>query len=1097
MDEWIVAFYKAMGLPVEAADLAAAARSAFERERKAAGDRLWGLKKLRGAETDPDLIQLITDCSNILKAAADQAKAANTAAGIEQASVHLKTMEAKARQAEQAAKRVEAVFAKDLEAMPKYLAMLEAARKARDTIGGLPGTTEQLVKIEELLARGQAAVVKDGILTRGHAAALDTLAKHGAILEEARAASDAFMKTDIPREVMDAWTIAKSKLVQHANIAPEFQTRLYEKQLAEKLNAGRQDAKQAVADLQGIAKAAEDEVRAQRQLKEDASADHAALGVLFGELAGAGVPAAGYAHAQQEKLRAEKLMADDVREYRSAAEILKEAREICASMLALHKSAGKQWTAQSKALGDIKRSCGDWKLWAPLSARAQYLFDDAVELESDVAKTNDFAAASERFAGLEARFAVLEAEAKTSIPRGADLKAFAKDLAKARDEVDKVRVEAGTALAKLEEKMEGVENRKASSFHLEFDQCYEVWIRFAGAPAAETVKHLDKRKKEAIDDLRAIKSGVEGLLKKPAELARVLTRLKADDQEQAKAGRMAKIESLLRELEKFDSDAEVERLRKEARDAVAQELNPAGGRVTQLEQDLLKKLTEARKLHEEKVKKAKAIVADNKKALDRLESDNRDFKQYVAELKARADDLQALIDDGDPYLYKLATEESAELVKRMKAISPEFRQPGAKTFDDVEKKWTAMSNELGKGDLIKKRLPDTYAQLYARLQAAVVKARASDPDEGLKSLEALAGEITQAAAKAATEDTVFKNFEGEKKLVEARWSEITKLTKTWITDRTKSYEARFKTLLADATTTAGQEGKINDAIKKLGDLKAELDTIANSPNPREALQAEDAKATRQQQLVVDMARQFEASLEAYEEKTIPDLRKALKGVKGADLDQLDSLEKAGEHAMRVVQPYLNILSKLPHKQLTANSAPMPDKALADFAQAQKMLADAARTARHLAANPEGTNVKFSGDLTRVATEWAKYANVYAAGIKEMTSTIKEEVKSEGADIKKLATKVTGQLTKATTRFDAVAFAGPLKVLSNEKAKAEAKLAAREEALRTLREYKQDILTDPLLVRINDPKNPFKNVNRETGMLRATLKKLELEVLGGV
>src|SRR5262249_4938566 len=158
---------------------------------------------------------------------------------------------------------------------------------------------------------------------------------------------------------------------------------------------------------------------------------------------------------------------------------------------------------------------------------------------------------------------------------------------------------------------------------------------------------------------------------------------------------------------------------------------------------------------------------------------------------------------------------------------------------------------------------------------------------------------------------------------------------------------------------------------------------------------------------------------------------------------------------------LNLVSKLPHKRLAANAAPPMDKTITDFAQANKMLADATRSARSLAKNPEGTNVKYTGDLTRVAADWTKYAQAYAAGVNTLITAINKEAKSEDAAIKKTAKQVTDELTEAASHFDALAFANSFKVLKNEKATEDKKLAAREVALRVVRHYKKDLLSDPL------------------------------------
>src|SRR5262249_137533 len=156
------------------------------------------------------------------------------------------------------------------------------------------------------------------------------------------------------------------------------------------------------------------------------------------------------------------------------------------------------------------------------------------------------------------------------------------------------------------------------------------------------------------------------------------------------------------------------------------------------------------------------------------------------------------------------------------------------------------------------------------------------------------------------------------------------------------------------TKSSKEEGKIEEARQKLKKINDELEKIRNDTDPRQALRDQDVVADREQKLIVDMAKQFQAALDAYEKTILPKL-KALKAVDGVDKDQIDSLEKAPKHAERTVEQYLNIISKLPHKSLAANPAPPMDKAKEDFAAANKMLADAARTARWLADNPQGTN----------------------------------------------------------------------------------------------------------------------------------------------
>jgi hypothetical protein len=1103
-NEWIVAYYLTMGWPPEPALLKDASLDGFKREHKAAADQLWSLKKLRGADTDATLKQQIADIADTLKTANDLAQAATDAMGIEKARAMLTGIEAKAQKAKETAKGLEAGFAKDLESMPKYLAALEAARKERDTIAGLPGASDQLALMEELLAKAQKQVSKEGNLGRGYEAGLKELNNHGDILAQARAESQQYLKKEIPREVKDAWAKAQASLDDHGKIAPEFQTTLYKQQLADALASGRQDKDKALKEIRNITAMVDGEVQAQTKLRVTVQGDLKAVAKTLEKLDKDGVPEAHLAVVQDKKKQAEALMGDDEREYQRAAELVEECEAICKSVSKLYEAGGKDWASKAKKLEEIKAKCAQWKRWTPLTASAQSLLEAAAGLEAQVAESHDYASASEQLTNLEKRAADLDARAKESgMPKDTkDVKRFEDDCKKAKDEVDKVYAEVDASLAKLAEKLEGVKNPRNTDYHARLGKCYDAWIGFAGMPTGETVRLLDKQKKTTIDELRELQNEVKALLKKPDELQKVSEAAKASEEKQADLERPQRIQTLLADLKKYKVDASAEQA--EANKISSEQLDPGWGRVRKLEDDLTAKLSAAKQKQEEKQRKAGEQLKQTKKALDGFESKDRGFKPYIQQLKAQADDVQALVDSGDPYLYELAVKESNALVTRMEAIDPQRRAKDAKTFAEVEKKWTEMSNELGKGDLVKKRLPDTYADLYDKLQTAIGSARESDPETGLKLLDPLTKSIRDARAKAEKEDFTYKAFKDYKKVVEARWKEITKLTNTSVTDRTKSYEAKFNTRLADATTMAHQEGKINEAIQKLADIKDDLEKIASASNPRQALQEQDVEADREQQLVADMARQFEAALEVYQKTTLPNLRKALKGVKGADADQLDSLEKAPKQAARVVEPYLNILSKLPHKSLAANPAPPLDKAKEDFSTAHKMLNDATRSANWLAENPEGTNVKFTGDLERVAQEWIKSTNGYATGVKTLAKAINEAGQPEAdANLKQKSEQVaTLLLGEAPKFFGSQAFAKPLGVLlkkdgANDAQTRNANLAAREKALRTVRKYKRQLLTDPLLVKINARENPFEPLTRNAGMVRATLKRLELELLGAL
>lgn len=1101
LNEWTVAYYFALGWTPEPALLKAASMDGFKREHKAASDKLWNLKKLRGADSDPALKKEIADVEALLKKTSEDADKAADAAGVDRATAQLKDIAAKSKAAKEKAKTLDADFAKDLEAMPKYLAALEVARRERDTIAGLLGAKTQLDEMDKLLLEAQAQITKNGTVSHGYTAGLEKLTGHEEVLKRAQKASKDYKATALPDEINRAYDKAKKELDDYRKVGPEFQAKLYEKEMADAAERGREKAKQAEKELKELSKRIEEATGDQMGLKDAAKKELAAITKLLKDFKKDQYPGADFASIEKKAKQAEELMGDDQREYQQASDLLKECEDACEAIASADKKEAKEWAAKAKTIDEIKETCEQLKQWPNSGAMATILLNDLAALEVEVEKSRDYATAGNKLAKLESRKSALEADAKKAgMPdKAADLKKYAVECDKATKELQTVYAKVRENLEKLEAKMEGVENPKDTAFRKRADRCWEVWNSFIRLPTADVFKGLKKEKETRIKEFEAIRDEIKELLKKPDELKKVNDEVKAAEETKRDAERPQRIQTLLGELKKFNLAPSKEQ-QDEANRIIGGELDPGWGRAKKLEEELSASLSNAKKeiakKQKEKSEELKALRKELKK------NENRQFKEYAKVLEAQADDIQGLIDSGDPYLLELAVKEAEALKKKKDALDPKTRGKDAKTFSDVEKKHADLANVLGKGNLIMNRLPDTYAKLRDQLETALVEARESDPDTGLKAFEGLEKSITAAREKAEKEDFNYKHFKEYKKAVETRWNEITKLTNTWITDRTTAYAAKFKTRVAEANKTAHEEGKINEAIRTLAEIKDELEEIANAPDKRRALQEKDVAADREQKFVVDMVRQFEAALEIYENKTMADLRKALKGVEGADTDQVDSLEKVASQAERIVEPYLNIVSKLPHKNLSANHAPPMDKAKEDFAMAHKLLGDATRSANSLKENPQGVNVKYTGDLKRIGEEWSKNALAYATAVKALGATIKSAGDDENdAELKEKCNKAGALLeTDAPNFFNPKAFVQPLGILTKKEeggGDRNAKLAAREKALRIVRRYRKEILSDPLLVKINGRDNPFEPITRKAGAVRATLKRLELELLGAV
>ncbi|MCA8976662.1 MAG: hypothetical protein KDC98_18215, partial [Planctomycetes bacterium] len=158
MQEWLVGCYQALGLPVDEEDLLAVAKKALTDDHATAARRLWLLRKLRGADSDPTMVADITAVTRILDDTADVATTAPDRPTVQRARDRIATIDAVAQRIERAAAALEARQRADLEAMPRYFAELKKAQAARDTIAGLAGAGQELGQIDALLLRGQAAL---------------------------------------------------------------------------------------------------------------------------------------------------------------------------------------------------------------------------------------------------------------------------------------------------------------------------------------------------------------------------------------------------------------------------------------------------------------------------------------------------------------------------------------------------------------------------------------------------------------------------------------------------------------------------------------------------------------------------------------------------------------------------------------------------------------------------------------------------------------------------------------------------------------------------------------------------------------------------
>src|SRR5690606_34011857 len=158
---------------------------------------------------------------------------------------------------------------------------------------------------------------------------------------------------------------------------------------------------------------------------------------------------------------------------------------------------------------------------------------------------------------------------------------------------------------------------------------------------------------------------------------------------------------------------------------------------------------------------------------------------------------------------------------------------------------------------------------------------------------------------------------------------------------------------------------------------------------------------------------------------------------------------------------------------------------------------------------------------KVQKHWQEQTQTYsramravAESIRGCVATVEETAGKEGGIDPNQVKKFKDDVEKAAKLVDAMvghfradAFAKPLTILttksSGDKSEKEKlhrqKLAAREEALRIMRQLRTDVLNHPLLRLLASKENPFEQnqVMAALAYIRASLKRIEIETLIGV
>lgn len=979
---------------------------------------------------------------------------------------------------------------RDLAAVPAYKALLRSAEDARMEIEGLEGAREQFLAIERLLGDVRAKVTTVGELLVGCAAAVPVLEGVPAILAAARAANQTYQKRPFPAELQPAIDALSAQIGSLREVAPDHQVAGHVAARSAFVKRGKDG--EAAAALRVEIQQATAAMRAERgRLAGQRMAAQRDLARLETVLAGVDAQA----HGRDAVAAALQRVRDDLfvhREWRRASEAIAAAAAELVDVRGRFQHAG-EWTRVraeiERMLAAFPTAALAFGATAPQAAEVSLLLRD---LRDTVARTGDYAGGVRRFAEsrVAERFAQLQRDT-ADLPAGDALQAFQGKKQELEEKVDAARTAAAAALANVARRLRGVADVSRTPYQSQIDAAFTAWR--SGSVAARSLPELQAAGNTAERALASVAAACQRLLTDKAELARFQALVQAEEAQRTSDDRPRHIGELLDRLAASGEDVAPERTE-------WQQLRQAAVRdeaaLVALERRVVQRLDARRDAAAAAADGLRARAAQLQKQLGKA-GIPLDYKPAAVALANECKDLEELAASGDPELIASGATLATDLERRLAALG------GGGAYKAVETRIRELSASVGDGDL-RKYLPDTQRRVYGELQAAIVAARRAAPAAALALLEAVAPSITQALAAAQRAVQDHQAQKARRAEFDALWKEVRKkapfaLTKrpieTFVEARLAEYEAALR-----QEGGAAAAGRILDALfTKLRPLQGK-DTV----DARVGLGELDQECAAVEAHVVRLAKQFHAELDDFNKNLFQQVVEHAK-THEADRDAARSLLAVAKSAKDIVKPYLKLLKTLPHQKRGAEPAPESAKLQADFARARGMLAEGVKSARRMLGMSSTTNVVVEEDFGKLEANWKRQVRAYNANIERIASQLTQAEKelSAGADPIDEATRTRIQqaaraVEAAGTIFTERAFARPFAVLAGDAAPP-AKAAAREVALRTMRRLRLQLLKNPLLVQLADVANPFdgNRMKAAAGTLRAALKRIELEALIGV
>ena len=223
--------------------------------------------KLRGADTAPEMVKLISGAKEQVAFADALVLGATTTGELETAKKMLSAESEVLSKCEKLAKEQKEKAEAELKAIPKYEQAYLQLREARAEIATLPGATAQLQECDKLLATYR--IMTSGEPASGYAEALKALEGKGAeLLKSAQQKSQAFTTSEMDPDVQAELEKANGKLEVYAKNLPVYRTE--GRKLAVAAAASEPDKAPAVRKLQELMTSMDQEILAADKLRIEA-----------------------------------------------------------------------------------------------------------------------------------------------------------------------------------------------------------------------------------------------------------------------------------------------------------------------------------------------------------------------------------------------------------------------------------------------------------------------------------------------------------------------------------------------------------------------------------------------------------------------------------------------------------------------------------------------------------------------------------------------------------------------------------------------------------------------------------------------------------